>query len=543
MSETLVWSAKHNALLARNEIYVTHIKLTRASAGSNRVKICFNIGWNNSWRYKEGGYRGGNWDAAWVFIKLNAGKTTPQLEELFPGYVPGTWGPAHLCTRPADHAGPPEAQIMPAEDGMGVFIYRSQPGGPGPVRFDGIELTCKASTSSFVNTATEVSVSVFAYRMVYIPGGAFWIGDPQGPHGPMNTFFDPASHAKNADNQAYRVESEAAIPIGTQAADSGPRTLAYHSQGYGGDRKGPLPAEFPKGFEAFYVMRSHVSQGQYARFVNFIPVSGKTNRFPYLGEGSFRFTIFTDRAGQRIATRPRRACNFLAWADGAALACWAGLRPMTELEFAKACRGFGDPVTDEFAWGDRRIELAQIIVGQENGREIVSGNCNTSNAFTPFDGGDGGYGPVRDDGLVMAGSPDAMAVFPDQKQTFTVTAEAFKRVRQGQQREFGSSYFGVMGMSGNLWEYCVSVGLPEGRCFTGKHGTGTVTVEGDACHEELGWPGTEMVGVGFRGGSWYTDEKLCRLADRTYAAGLKDYAFRSHDTGFRCARTAPKVQD
>lgn len=542
MSATLVWSAKHNALLSRDEIYVTHIELKRADAEGRRVKICFRIGWNDSWRFEAGGYRGGNWDAAWVFAKLSALQATPQLEKSFPGYEPGTWGPGHFCSRRQDHVGPPEAEIMPAEDGLGVFVYRSRPGGPGPVHFESIELLCEASTSSFVNSAREVSVAVFAYRMVYIPGGAFWLGDPQGPKGPMNGFYDPQRHAAGEDNQAYRVESEDAIPIGREPSAGGGRSLYYTTQGYGGDRQGPLPAAFPKGFEALYIMRGHVSQGQYARFVNFIPVSGKTNRFPYLGEGSFRFTIYTDRAGQRIATRPRRACNFLAWADGAAFACWAGLRPMTELEFTKACRGFGDPVADEFAWGDTEIELAQIIVGVEDGREIVSGNCNTANAFTPFSGGDGGRGPVRDDSLVKAASPDAMAVFPDQRQTFAVTPRAFRRVRQGQQREFGSSYFGVMGLSGNLWEYCVSVGLPAGRRFTGKHGTGTVMADGCA-HPELGWPGTEMVGVGFRGGSWYTEAKLCRLADRTYGAGLKDYAFRSHDTGFRCVRTAPKAQD
>ena len=48
---------------------------------------------------------------------------------------------------------------------------------------------------------------------------------------------------------------------------------------------------------------------------------------------------------------PERTCNFLGWADGFAFAVWAGLRPMTELEFEKACRGPRHPVPSETVTG------------------------------------------------------------------------------------------------------------------------------------------------------------------------------------------------
>jgi len=40
------------------------------------------------------------------------------------------------------------------------------------------------------------------------------------------------------------------------------------------------------------------------------------------------------------------ACNLLSWWDGAKFAAWAGLRPMSELEYEKACRGPLKPVPD-----------------------------------------------------------------------------------------------------------------------------------------------------------------------------------------------------
>ena len=52
------------------------------------------------------------------------------------------------------------------------------------------------------------------------------------------------------------------------------------------------------------------------------------------------------------------ACNFLNWADGAAYADWAGLRPMTELEYVKASRGTRSPVVNEYAWSTTNLHAS-----------------------------------------------------------------------------------------------------------------------------------------------------------------------------------------
>jgi hypothetical protein len=100
-------------------------------------------------------------------------------------------------------------------------------------------------------------------------------------------------------------------------------------------------------------------------------------------------------------------------------------------------------------------------------------------------------------------------------------------------------------LSGNLWEFCVTVAKPEGLRFTGAHGTGELAGElflPDAQAEKLHWPLSNANGVGFRGGSWFTSVQKTRIADRTYASGLPGYIVRSHDTGFRAVRTDPTAR-
>ena len=54
------------------------------------------------------------------------------------------------------------------------------------------------------------------------------------------------------------------------------------------------------------------------------------------------------------------------------------------------------------------------------------------------------------------------------------------------------------------------------------------------------WPGADHLGVGFRGGSWYTVVEAGQVANRRFGSGLTGYSDRSHDTGFRAVRTAPR---
>ncbi|MEM7356438.1 MAG: SUMF1/EgtB/PvdO family nonheme iron enzyme, partial [Acidobacteriota bacterium] len=403
-------------------------------------------------------------------------------------------------------------------DGMGVFVHLSKrPSGLGTKAVEG-----QAHLQLAEAPPTDADIQVFALRMVYIPRMPFWLGNPQ--TNVAGSFYDAGY--RNKDNTAYWLDSEDKIEVTRhfpKDPDGGKKALHYASPSYDkdryGDQEGPIPAEFPKGYQAFYIMRSKVTQGQYADFINTLRGDERTLRFPY-AMGSYRYTIRMDRNNFRIAMRPRRACNYLSWSDATAYAAWAGLRPMTELEFEKACVHVDDPVSRKYAWGTNEIYPAQVIQDR-GGMQTVIGNCNTGNRFVEFDGGDGGKGPVRDDAFALPG-------------TLEESFHGFGTLLEAE--SFGGTYLGALGMSGNLWELCVTVGHKAGRDFSGKHGQGYLT-RGNT-PQSLGWP--SHGGFGFRGGTWYTESDSCRVASRMHAIGVRgDYVYRSHDVGFRAVRTAP----
>ncbi|MFT7622669.1 MAG: sulfatase activating formylglycine-generating enzyme, partial [Myxococcota bacterium] len=84
---------------------------------------------------------------------------------------------------------------------------------------------------------------------------------------------------------------------------------------------------------------------------------------------------------------------------------------------------------------------------------------------------------------------------------------------------------------------CVTAGNDEGRAFVGDHGDGQ-TDQAELPTDAASWPEANGTGSGFRGGSWYTGAAEGVMANRQYAAGIPEVSSRSHDTGFRCVRTA-----
>ena len=293
-------------------------------------------------------------------------------------------------------------------------------------------------------------------------------------------------------------------------------------------------------------MRRQVTQGEFADFVNSLFFHAKSCRFPYGGQGDYRYTVFKTESGQRAATRPNRANNWMSWSDAMAYLWWAGLRPMTEMEYEKACRGQAPAVPHEFAWGTTALETSLVIRGDEGADESLPSNCNINNALALLQGGDGASGPVRDDGFALQGTglaertdQSGYAVFVDEG-----NGDTFASADPGASRTTtGSTYYGVMGMSGNLWEFTVCAGNHIGRTFTGAHGDGQLgemglpRSEGDG--EGFPWSWTDAEGMGFRGGSWYTSWHKGRVADRIFSSGIKYYCVRSHDTGVRGVRACP----
>jgi formylglycine-generating enzyme required for sulfatase activity len=217
-------------------------------------------------------------------------------------------------------------------------------------------------------------------------------------------------------------------------------------------------------------------------------------------------------------TLPFVACNAIHSVDAAAFAAWAGLRPMTELEFEKACRGPLRPVPDEYAWGTDKIAMdgAYTLVSDGQPDETVTWSGNDGpdavhgNAVTRHTMGEI-KGPLR---AGIFATPDS------------------DRVRAG------ASYWGILDLSGNLLERTITVGNTAGRACGGRHGAGDA---GSAP-----WPETAL---GMRGGwsldfrhrGFWDDDKMLRISNRHSAAqwDLHKRKPRFLGLGFRCARTAP----
>jgi formylglycine-generating enzyme required for sulfatase activity len=77
-------------------------------------------------------------------------------------------------------------------------------------------------------------------------------------------------------------------------------------------------------------------------------------------------TFYCDYNGNRVFDEPSDgqniACNFLNWEDGLAYLDWAGLRPMTEFEYEKACRGPNNPDANDFPWGTALPTETSLVI-------------------------------------------------------------------------------------------------------------------------------------------------------------------------------------
>ncbi|MFH1017243.1 MAG: hypothetical protein V1798_03550, partial [Pseudomonadota bacterium] len=105
----------------------------------------------------------------------------------------------------------------------------------------------------------------------------------------------------------------------------------------------------------------------------------------------------------------------------------------------------------------------------------------------------------------------------------------------GSRWQVGAGCYGMLELSGSLWERPVTVGNADGRAFTGLHGNGALTAGGDA--DVSNWPGTSASGAGVRGGYWADAADDLRASDRSRAA--RTAVARNYTGGGRFVRLAP----
>jgi hypothetical protein len=133
------------------------------------------------------------------------------------------------------------------------------------------------------------------------------------------------------------VTGAGAIPTGKQKGK-------LWALGFLPEDNGQIPAAFPNGFAAFYCMKfPHLTQSLYADFLNTLTVEQAKKRWYVEGQGREIQRTGTAPGYTYTATSPDVRTAWLSWEDHAMVAAWAGLRPLTELEFEKAVRGLDAP--------------------------------------------------------------------------------------------------------------------------------------------------------------------------------------------------------
>jgi len=480
-----------NNLSVSTEIH--NVALVGKNPSSHTYDIRFDISQDNSWFIAGAPSSTANWDAVWVFAKYST----------WEGSAWGDWKHCKLLN--TGYSAPEGSQLdFGQTEGvyLGAFLRRNSTGS-GTVSWTNVSIRWDYGADG-VDDTTIVKVKVFGIEMVYIPQGAFYLGSG----GTESGSFTNGSWVSGA-TIPFQVTSEAVLTIASSEGNLwGTSTSGNNTIG----PAGTLPAGYPKGFQAFYLMKYEITQGQYADFLNMLTSTQAASR--YYSSLANRYTISGSHPNHS-ASRPDRVCNWLSWPDVAAYAAWSALRPFTELEFEKACRGPNSPVASEYAWGSTGITAAAAISGAEDGTEtITTANANCCYGNKTFSGGDGGRGPLR------------AGIFA---KSATTRAQA------------GAGYYGNMELSGNVWERPVTVGNSQGRLFTGSHGSGALSADGFATNAD--WPGiaagevSGATGVGFRGGFWHNGYTYVRASDRYYAACTS--ARRSYGSGGRLARTSP----
>jgi formylglycine-generating enzyme required for sulfatase activity len=439
-----------------NNVQLTNVSVANNAAGTGKV-VQFDLSWENSWRTSSTN----NYDGVWVFFKFKDNDNN--------------W--YHLNFTGTNIAMPVGATYDlgnsgPSAQGVGIFIYRAQ-NGFGSVSLTGI----KAGVQNYPGTH---DIRGFAIEMVYIPQGSFYAGD-------------------TLSNNTYQDGPNKSLPF--QITGNGANTLMGSTAGklndpFSGGYTGSLTG-FPTGYNAFWMMKYELSVGAYRDFLNCLslnqqlyrinatsvvgtlimgssPVSnnleiampgkvssgaGVSDTAAIIGCDADNDNIFNEATDGEW-----KAMINVNWGEVCAYLDWSGLRPMTELEFEKSCRGPLPSVSGEYAWGNTSVTNMTLMGSEYNitnpfqSNELVSnassilGNCVYSNTvFSKI---------IRGGVFAIAGSSRTSS---------------------------GAGYYGCMELSGNVMEVCVGTFTAAGRSYSGKLGDGILTIDGNA--NENGWPG------------------------------------------------------
>jgi len=499
-----------------NNVQITNVSVL--NGGPGLIQIQFDLTWDNSWRTLVGP---ANYDGVWVFFKYK-----------LPG---GNW--QHMNLTGNNNVIPSGFDVYQnaGTNKIGAMIMRDAfTIGAGSVTATQVQLGV-VSTLPY-----NVDVRAFALEMVYVPaptGARPVFGDGDGTTESINALHYTDNLATNnsvlpmlCDVNSFDDSKLDADGIYVYSNDTIQTTNPI----------GPLEP-FPT-MKALWCMKYEITQAGYRDFLNTLDSQQQVTRTSVAvtsASGTYALSGGTARNSIKIITPAALntpavygcdfnnngiyneagdgeyiACNFLAWVDVAAYLDWSGLAPMSELQYERMCRGNssagGNPaILGEYAWGTNTIfGSAYTLSNSGNASEIAS------NAATTI--GNGVYASTSPGGPVRSG------IFATGSSSRTTS---------------GASFYGIMDLSGNLPEYCISLGCQAGRsCHFIPNGNGNLSNLGNAQLSVGGagfWPGmegnlnlaatttcsgtcevTSSGGIRFRGGSISTPATNLSVSDR-----------------------------
>jgi formylglycine-generating enzyme required for sulfatase activity len=473
-----------------NNVVISNVSIL--NSGPGHMQVQFDLSWDNSWRTATGP---ANYDGVWVFFKFfQAGNS---------------W--QHMNLTGTNNFLPAGFSVYQDTFGTGAMIYRNAGNsGYGPVTLTGVKLGINAALPS------NIDVKGFALEMVYIPGvnaGGVFFGDGDGVTESLNSihildnraakkdiisfgdfFVDPNSFDDNYTTSTF---PGAGIFIELNDTITATSLTAINNISH------PFPTTKP-----LWCMKYEISQAGYRDFLNTLTLTQQITRTTNspLGAGAFTglpaFPTTTNlyRNYIEVKTLPTGglpavygcdgngnniwdegndgewvACNFLSWPDVAAYLDWSGLAPMSEIGFEHICRGHSATTAQpahlgEYAWGNTNVFASPYTLTYSSTDSELAGNTSVASPNANY----------VTTAVASLDGPLRSGIFA------TPTSNRYIS---------GSSYFGVMDMSGNVSEYVITIGNIAGRSVLYlPNGDGTLSASGNA-HLPVGgagfWPGME----------------------------------------------------
>lgn len=374
-----------------NNITIGNVSLSNKSTlQESTYHLNFDVAWENSWRTTT---NESNYDGAWVFFKYRLSNTS-------------TW--KHLTlTQPDNSVAAAGATIQIPSDGMGLFIYRDM-NGVGNVNFSNNYVIWDYQNDGVLESQT-VEIKAFAIEMVNIPQGPFYLGSGG---------YDLFSFQNGNTTNPYYV-GQNSITINNTGNN------LYQSVPIG---QVDLPAlgtvldsNFPKGYNAFWLMKYEASQQQFVDFLNNLNAQQATNLLTKISPNNCTTGTYPNLQAVFPEAPVYNTFGYLLLS----MADWCGMRPYTELEFEKACRGSNiTPTPNEYAWGSTNYMALVSVNNMGTALESVNTPANANANY--------GSENVNRVGLFARNT--------------------------GATRELtGATYYGVMNMNDNAKEYCIHI--------------------------------------------------------------------------------------